>query len=311
MTDLPTATGKRWRPVRSGLVNLFKYENEEFRFADGRLLLRGNNGAGKSRVLALQLPFLLDGEISPRRVEPDGDPAKRMDWNLLMGRHDSRLGYTWIEFGRIDDSGTPVYLSLICGLHARKHAELKRWFAITELRIGHDLELFSDQQLPLTKDRLAVALGDRGRVIERPREYRAEVDKALFQLGDRYEPLIELLIQLRKPQLMRALDEKWLSQILSNALRPLSEGLIEDVAASFRGIEEDRESTKDVRAAHQNVVDFVRTYRRYASIAVRRQAKDVREENSQYEHRNREIKRFNEQLESKRGELSRQEKELG
>jgi hypothetical protein len=52
-------------------------------------------------------------------------------------------------------------------LHARKHAELKRWVTITELRVGEDLQLFSEQQLPLTKDRLAAALGDRGPVIER------------------------------------------------------------------------------------------------------------------------------------------------
>ena len=73
--QLPIPTSKRWQPIRSGLINLFKYEDEVFQFESGKLLLRGNNGAGKSRVLALQLPFLLDGEISPHRVEPDGDFA--------------------------------------------------------------------------------------------------------------------------------------------------------------------------------------------------------------------------------------------
>ena len=66
-------------------MDLFYYDQEEFRFRDGRLLLRGNNGTGKSKVLALTLPFLLDGELSPHRVEPDADPKKRMDWNLLLG----------------------------------------------------------------------------------------------------------------------------------------------------------------------------------------------------------------------------------
>jgi len=86
-------------------VNLYRYDDQEFHFHCGRLLLRGNNGTGKSRVLALQLPFLLDGETSPHRVEPDGDSAKRFEWNLLMGKYDDRLGYTWIEFGRRDDAG--------------------------------------------------------------------------------------------------------------------------------------------------------------------------------------------------------------
>ncbi|MFW5834312.1 MAG: hypothetical protein ACOCYE_09455, partial [Pseudomonadota bacterium] len=91
---LPEPCGERWRPLRCGLVNLYRFDYEEFRFEQGRLLLRGNNGTGKSRVLALQLPFLLDGEVTPSRLEPDRDPAKHIEWNLLMGRYEDRLGYT-------------------------------------------------------------------------------------------------------------------------------------------------------------------------------------------------------------------------
>lgn len=315
---LPIATSQRWRPIRSGLINLFKFENEEFRFEDGRLLLRGNNGAGKSRVLALQLPFLLDGEISPHRVEPDGDPAKRMEWNLLMGgRHDNRLGYTWIEFGRVDEDGNPVYTTLACGLHARRHGDLKRWFVVTPLRIGEGLHLISGQQLPLTQDRLQAALNGRGQIFTRAGEYRAAVDEALFGLGPRYEPLVELLIRLRQPQLARKLDETVLSNALSDALPPLPANLIDDVAASFRGIEDDREAMSDYRIALGNVGEFLKTYRAYAAIVVRRQAEEVRRENSQYEHRAREIKRYREECQAlavnskqKRSELAAAETNL-
>ncbi len=102
MSDLPVRP-KRWQPLRLGLVDLFYYDHEEFAFRDGRLLLRGNNGTGKSKVLALTLPFLLDGDLSAHRVEPDADPNKRMEWNLLLGGehpHPERLGYAWLEFGR-------------------------------------------------------------------------------------------------------------------------------------------------------------------------------------------------------------------
>lgn len=75
---VPSPVRERWQPLRSGVLNLYRYDEEEFHYADGRLLLRGNNGSGKSRVLALQLPFLLDGEVTPARVEPDGDAAKRV-----------------------------------------------------------------------------------------------------------------------------------------------------------------------------------------------------------------------------------------
>ena len=55
--------------------------------------MRGNNGTGKSKVLSLTLPFLLDAQIKPSRIEPDGDAGKRMSWNLLMGQHARRTGY--------------------------------------------------------------------------------------------------------------------------------------------------------------------------------------------------------------------------
>src|SRR5437762_9354756 len=116
--SLPTALRQRWQPMRGGLLNIYRYDYQEFRYEDGRLLLRGNNGTGKSRVLALQLPFLLDGEIIPQRVEPDQDPARRVEWNLLMGRYSDRTGYTWIEFGRRDGQGEEHYITLGGGLSA-------------------------------------------------------------------------------------------------------------------------------------------------------------------------------------------------
>ena len=95
MSPLPAPERERWQPLRLGLIDLFYYDQEELAFRDGRLLLRGNNGTGKSKVLALTLPFLLDGDLSAYRVEPDADPSKRMEWNLLLGGehpNDERLG---------------------------------------------------------------------------------------------------------------------------------------------------------------------------------------------------------------------------
>ena len=115
---LPLPGRARWQPLRLGLVELYHYDSEEFWFRDGPLLLRGNNGTGKSKVLSLTLPFLLDARLLPSRIEPDGDAGKRMAWNLLMGSHDRRVGYAWIEFGRLADDGTPHYLTLGAGLSA-------------------------------------------------------------------------------------------------------------------------------------------------------------------------------------------------
>ncbi|MGH2832320.1 MAG: TIGR02680 family protein, partial [Solirubrobacteraceae bacterium] len=165
---LPQPERERWQPLRAGLVDVFYYDQEEFYFRDGRLLLRGNNGTGKSKVLALTLPFLLDGELSPHRVEPDADPKKRMDWNLLLGGehpNPERLGYTWLEFGRLDADGSAHFCTLGCGLKAVTGRGISdHWFFITDQRVGEDLRLVDGAQIAMTRDRLEDAIGTHGAV---------------------------------------------------------------------------------------------------------------------------------------------------
>jgi len=294
----------RWQPVRGGLINLFKYENQEFHYAQGRLLLRGDNGSGKSRVLALQLPFLLDGEVIPSRVEPDRDPAKRLEWNLLMDQHDRRIGYTWIEFGRLVDD-QPCYLTLGCGLDARKGGGApNRWFFVTPARVGHELHLVRSRT-PLNRRQLIEAVGslEEGKVYDKASEYRSAVDAALFRLGGRYRPLIDLLIQLRQPQLTRDMKEERLSDALTEALTPLSDGLIDQVAESFQGLDSDRERTEEYRETLASVDEFRGEYEQYLAAAIRRVCEHVRISHSQFEHATRSLR----QLE---GQLAANEKQL-
>jgi uncharacterized protein (TIGR02680 family) len=282
---LPEPRRTRWQPLRSGLLNLYRYDYQELHFHDGHLLLRGNNGTGKSRILALQLPFLLDGETAPHRMEPDGDAAKRAEWNLLMGKLSDRSGYTWIELGRLGDDGTPQYLTLGCGLSAIEgRGIVGRWFFTTSQRIGRDLHLVSDAGHVLSRQRLAELLGDRGRLYLTAREYRQAVDRALFHLGEqRYEALISLLIQLRQPQLSRNLDEARLSRALSEALPPPSQAVLDDIAESFRGLESDRQDLESFVAARRGVGAFLTEYGQYSGIAARRRAEAVRTTHSAYE----------------------------
>ncbi len=297
-TDSSASNPFRWRPVRGGLINLYRYDSQEFRYEEGRLVLRGNNGTGKSRVLALQLPFLLDGEILPQRVEPDGDPAKRMDWNLLMGgKYDDRTGYTWIEFGRTDESGEEHFQTLGCGLRAVQGRGIaQQWLFITRQRIGHDLFLLNEHSQPLGKSRLEELVGAHGqvfgsgRVEEDRREYRKAVDALFFRLGPRYESLLSLLIQLRQPQLTRKLDEGTLSDALNQSLPPLPEAVLGDVADAFRTLENDRHELEDLIAARDGAEVFLVEYQRYIRIAARRRAEDVRKANSAYENTMRQLR---------------------
>ncbi|MGQ0482405.1 MAG: TIGR02680 family protein [Pseudonocardia sp.] len=284
--DLPIPTRERWQPLRAGLVDLFYYDAEEFRFHDGRLLLRGNNGTGKSKVLALLLPFLLDGDLSPHRVEPDADAKKRMEWNLLLGGehpHPERLGYTWLEFGRLGEHG-PEFRTLGCGLKAVAGRGIaKHWYLLTDQRVGAELHLLDATRHALTRERLAETVAGRGAVYDRARDYRRAVDEALFGLGEqRYGALVDLLVQLRQPQLSKKPSERALSDALTESLPPLDQAVVADVAEAFRSLEEDRDELTAMAEAHDCARGFLAHYRRYASIATRRRAERPRRAEGTY-----------------------------
>lgn len=289
-TRLPTPKRKRWQLLRSGLLNLFHYADEEFWYEDGRLLLRGNNGTGKSRVLALQLPFLLDAELNPTRMEPDRSPSKRPEWNLLLGgKHRDRLGYTWLEFGRVDDDGNAQFFTLGCGLHAvQDRGRTDAWFFTTDRRIGRDFTLTRDS-VPHNRARLMETLGEDG-VIHRTRgEYCRAVDDRLFRLRDRYRALVDLLIQLRVPQLSRDFDEKRISAQLSDALPPLAPEILEQVAGAMRDLDEQRDRLEELRRSAAAVESFEDHYSGYLRIALKRRLVDFFHEHNKYDRTQRKI----------------------
>ena len=106
MSDV--APAGRWRPARAGIRNIWEYDDQIFDFADGRLVLRGANGSGKSNALALLVPFLLDGVMAAYRMDSlsGGRSMKTLllclaeDERSNRFRHEQRTGYVWLEFQR-------------------------------------------------------------------------------------------------------------------------------------------------------------------------------------------------------------------
>ena len=69
---------ERWKMNRIGFVNFWLYDEEDFEFEDGKLLLRGQNGSGKSITTQSFIPFVLDGDRTPSRLDPFGSSDRRM-----------------------------------------------------------------------------------------------------------------------------------------------------------------------------------------------------------------------------------------
>ncbi|MCA1191199.1 TIGR02680 family protein [Saccharopolyspora sp. 6V] len=249
----PETAAVRWRPSRAGILNVWRYYDEVFEFHNGRLLLRGPNGTGKSKALELLLPFLFDADLRANRLSTFGSAERTMHWNL-MGEGASgvtRVGYAWLEFRCGDGWFT-------CGarLQASKHtAEVRADFFTTSRRVGVDLRLVNGNDQPLTRTALEERLGELGTVHDTPAEHRAAVRAALFpELTEpRYEALITALLQLRTPKLSERLDPNLLSTLLSRALPPLGAAEISELAEGFERLDRRREHLarldEQVRAA--------------------------------------------------------------
>lgn len=89
----------RFKMNRIGFVNFWLYDEEEFEFVDGKLLLRGQNASGKSITTQSFIPFILDGDRTPSRLDPFGSSDRRMEYYFLGEEgKDESTGYLFLEF---------------------------------------------------------------------------------------------------------------------------------------------------------------------------------------------------------------------
>jgi uncharacterized protein (TIGR02680 family) len=292
--DLPRPTRERFQLLRAGILNLWQYDEQELRFEDGRLILRGENGTGKSKALELLLPFLLDADLSPQRLDPFGGTSRTMEWNLLQdGRYESRVGYVWLELGRRVDDQEDEHWTLGCGLRASQRTRrVDSWYFLTRLRVGEGLTLLS-HRTPLLRDQLRQQIsgigsigdigGDRGWVFDTGREYREKLDLQIFGLGeDRFATLRHLLLQLRRPHLSERLDPQTLSETLKESLPPLDPFLIGQLSESFERLDNDQKELARVESAAASVGSFVDLYRDYGRGMARGRGAEVRQADSRY-----------------------------
>ena len=293
---LPRPVRERFQPLRAGIVNLWQYDDQELAFHDGRLILRGENGSGKSKALELLLPFLFDADLSPQRLDPFGGTSRTMEWNLLQdGRYESRVGYVWLELGRCETTALPVAeavaadsvevcWTLGCGLRASQRTRrVDAWYFLTSRRVGGGLDLLTPGRTPLLKEQLRQAIGTSGWIFDTGKDYREKLDQQLFGLGeDRFASLRHLLLQLRRPHLSEKLDPRTLAELLKESLPPLDRDRIGELSEGFERLEKDQQDLARAQAAAQGVGAFLQLYRDFARGLGRGRAGDVRQADSRY-----------------------------
>ena len=128
----------RFRLNRAGILNVWQYDDQVFTFADGRLLLRGANGAGKSKTLEMLLPFALDGDKA--KMTASAKQHTSLLW-LMNDGYDgqTRQGYVWVEFLRTDEDGREVAFTCGVGIRANSSGStVTSWHFATDKRVGVD-----------------------------------------------------------------------------------------------------------------------------------------------------------------------------
>ena len=261
----------RWQAHRAGILNYWYYDEAEFKFSGGRLLLRGSNGSGKSVTMQSLVTVLLDGVKRADRLDSFGSKSRTMDDYLLgekeINGDNERTGYLYLEYKR---ENSDQYITTGIGLHARRgSSKVDFWGFILQngRRIGEDFSLYrlvknpetgAEQKLPLTRRELENAIGQDGRVTTEQKEYMAMVNQYVFGYEDisKYEELMKLLIQLRSPKLSRDFKTSVIYEILNESLPTLSDEDLRPLAETLENMEKTRlaiEQLKREQAAFKDI----------------------------------------------------------
>ncbi len=266
----------RFRLSRAGILNVWQYDDQVFDFADGRLLLRGTNGAGKSKTLEMLLPFALDGDKA--RITASAKHHTSLLWLMTDGLESgNRIGYVWVEFARVGADGAPEHFTCGVGIRASTTARsATAWHFATDRRVGKDFSL-EDDAGPLSAPRLADVLGAQS-VFDKAAEYKAHVGRELFGLAPaQFEEVLRLLYWLRQPQVGEDIEPDRLARQLAQALPQLDEQALSTAGATFDELAAFGEQISRRAAAAQALVALADAFGAYARAVVAERAVAVRE----------------------------------
>jgi uncharacterized protein (TIGR02680 family) len=265
----------RFRLHRAGIFNVWQYDQQVFEFCDGRLLLRGTNGAGKSKTMEMLLPFVLDGDKA--RMTATGRQGSQLLWLMSDGSTPggSRTGYLWVEFSRVDPDGERHVVT--CGIGIRHSASAKQ-VTTWQFTVPAVVPSLSEPDgTPLSAPRCREMVETlAGRSFESPRDYKQHVGQLLFGLQPQaYDDLLRLLYWLRQPQVGEDIDPARLVTMLDESLPALDEDAVRQVGEALDDLAEHGERLERLRGAAQAVAGAADVYARYAATLLRERASEA------------------------------------
>lgn len=273
-----------WRPNRIIFRNFWFFDREEFHWHHGRLFLGGQNTAGKSTVLSMAVPLLLDGNKSEERLNTFGGQGRHMayyvtgspnpdDTSEAAYAHQARISYLALEFFQPEGNR---YLTFGQGLYHDRSSDdksVRSWgFVIHDgRRIGRDgFDLVRENNASLSRADLKKLLEGAGEVFDTNKDYKREVNRLLFGFKDLddFDGLIELLLQIRRPKLTKEVRPRDVAQILTQSLPPVDEGVMQVTATSLDHIDQ---TTQNLERLVQQV-EAVQVIERATQTVFRRMA---------------------------------------
>lgn len=300
-----------YKVTRIGLLNFWYFDEEEFHFSDGKILLRGENGSGKSVTMQSFIPLILDGNKSPSRLDPFGSKEKRIE-DYLLGPSDGiqkedAIGYLYMEVYQEEKN---KYLTIGMGLRARKGQGTDFWgFALKDgKRIGEDFLLYKDygQKILLTKKELRARLGVDNEYTESTKEYKRIVNNLLFGFKelDSYDEFINVLLQLRSSKLSKEYTPTKLMDILSSVLQPLTEDDIRPLSEAIEDTNKTKEKIESLEKQVKSLTNLLKTYQNYNEIILYHKALSVSNQNRIIKEKRQRIEEENQQIESVKTRLT-------
>jgi len=278
----------RWKMNRIGFVNFWLYDEEYFEFVDGKLLLRGQNGSGKSITTQSFIPFVLDGDRTPSRLDPFGSSDRRMEYYFLGEEgKDESTGYLFLELKKEESD---EYRTIGIGQRAKRGKSMDFWgfILLDGRRIGYDIWLYKQVgsiKIPHDKREMKLQLGEDNIFTDSQSEYKKYVNQYIFgfRKAEQYEQFIRLLVKVRAPKLSKEFKPSRVYDILNDSLQTLTDEDLRAMVDAMEKMDEIQDSLDTLKRAFADVKAIRNEYTRYNQYMIAKKAKAYLEKKKEAE----------------------------